>query len=168
MIEVSAKFSADADLARVVNALEGAGVKLEAVQVLTREPLARELPASRSSRMPLIAVCGAVSGFFTAIALVGGTSMAYRLPTGGMPLVPPMTTGVITYELTMLGAVLGSVITLIVEGGLGPGRDLPPSADLSQGDALISVRCAGEQCRRVRDLLEHELNNIDPPRRSAP
>jgi hypothetical protein len=154
MIEVTAKFRADADLERVLHDVEHAGIPAENIQVLTREPLVRELPPTRSSRMPLIAVTGAVIGFFIAISLVTGTAMNYRLPTGGMPLVPPMTTAVITYELTMLGAVLATVLTLIFEGGLGAGRDLPPIPELTQGDAVVSVRCTGDEARKVRDVLE--------------
>ncbi|SVD86740.1 uncharacterized protein METZ01_LOCUS439594, partial [marine metagenome] len=50
------------------------------------------------SRAPLMAVLGGLMGGTIAILLVTLTSRAYPLPTGGMPIVPLPTAGVITFE----------------------------------------------------------------------
>lgn len=62
---------------------------------------------------------GGVAGYF----LTSLTQSAYPLPTGGMPLSPHWTNGIITYELTMLGAILATLGTLAVATHV-PGRVL--------------------------------------------
>ena len=41
-----------------------------------------------------------------------------RLPTGGMPITPPWTNGIIVYEMTMLGAILTTIVMLLIGAGL--------------------------------------------------
>ena len=60
-----------------------------------------------------LALLGGVVGGTFAYWLTSLTQRAYPLPTGGMPIVPPWTNGIIIYELTMLGAIIGTILTLL-------------------------------------------------------
>ena len=53
------------------------------------------------------------------------TALNYPLIKGGMPIVAPWTVGLITYETTMLGAVLATLVGLLVELGLPNFKNLP-------------------------------------------
>ena len=62
--------------------------------------------------MPWIAVIGAALGLTTAYLLTSVTQRAWAINTGGMPIVSNWTNMIIMFELTMLGAVLATVLTL--------------------------------------------------------
>jgi hypothetical protein len=66
-------------------------------------------------RYPLI---GAACGFIIGLIITAGTQLAYPLVTGGKPIlsVPPMS--IIMYEGTMLGAIIFTVIGVIIESRL--------------------------------------------------
>ena len=68
------------------------------------------------SLMPWIAVAGGLIGGTCGFTLAWYTQVAYPLPliTGGMPVVAPWPTGIVTYELTMMGAIVATLITLLV------------------------------------------------------
>ncbi|MGO9271950.1 MAG: quinol:electron acceptor oxidoreductase subunit ActD [Terriglobia bacterium] len=86
---------------------------------------------------------GGVAGYF----LTSLTQSAYPLPTGGMPLSPHWTNGIITYELTMLGAILATLGTLAVATHV-PGRR-SPLADpaVAEGKIVVGVRNPPESVR---------------------
>lgn len=64
--------------------------------------------------MPWIAAFGASIGGLSGYLLVVLTQRAYPLPTTNMPIVALWPTGVVVYELTMLGAILTTLISLLV------------------------------------------------------
>jgi hypothetical protein len=72
-------------------------------------------PKHRLFYFPLF---GAVCGFTVGLLLTAGTQMSYPMVTGGKPILslPPM--AIITYEGTMLGAVLFTIIGVIFESRL--------------------------------------------------
>jgi hypothetical protein len=168
MVEVSVAVPVRSDLAGAVRRLQDAGIADRQIRVLTREPLAVELPSSGHSRMSKLGVIGAVFGFSFAIALVAGTLLNYPLYTGGMPIVPAMTTGVVTYELTLLCSAITMVFVLFYEGGFGPGsrpRGARPHPELQADQAIISVICAtAEQVEHSRLILAHVRRFAGPER----
>ncbi len=72
---------------------------------------------AKSYMFPLAAVGGLVGGT-CGYLLTSLTQRAYPLPTGGMPIVPPWTNGIIVYELTMLGAILTTLVYMFVAAPL--------------------------------------------------
>ena len=58
------------------------------------------------TRIFLIASIGGVFGALLGLLFVRFTQLVYPLPTGGMPITPRWTNGIIMYETTMLGAIL--------------------------------------------------------------
>ena len=90
--------------------------------------------------------------------MVGGfslatfTALAYPLVKGGMPIVAPWTVGLITYETTMLGAVLATLAGLLVELRLPNFKNLPYDPSVVDGGVVVAVPCcrAESQGRRGR------------------
>ena len=64
------------------------------------------------------AVLGAAVGGLSGYLLTTLTQKAYPIFTGGMPITPPWTNGIIIYELTMLGAILTTLVVLLRGAGL--------------------------------------------------
>jgi hypothetical protein len=58
-----------------------------------------------------------------------------------MPIVSPWTVGLITYETTMLGAVLATLVGLLVELRLPNFKDLPYDPSVVDGGIVLAVAC---------------------------
>ncbi len=121
--------------------LRGAGVELRNIVVLSSEPfdewefgqLDVETP------MPWLAALGGIVGGVGGYSLAALTQKAYALPTGGMPIVALWTNGIITYELTMLGAILSTLLVLLAGARLPDWRRQLYDPEISDGKILIGV-----------------------------
>ena len=130
------------DLAQqAVDELKASGVPEQEIIVQTSEPMEEYAFGSRDryTLMPWIAVLGAAIGLATGYFLTSITQQAWPISTGAMPIVTNWSNLIIVFELTMLGAVFASVITLMFSARL-PGR-LPTlyDAEVSHGKILIGV-----------------------------
>jgi hypothetical protein len=129
----------DAQLA--FDKLRAAGVSEREITVMSSEPLEEYEFGSRdrSTVMPWIAVLGALIGLTGAYLLTSLTQKAWAINTGGMPIVSTYTNLIIMFELTMLGAVFATVLTLLTTARL-PAR-LPKFYDpeISMGKILVGV-----------------------------
>ncbi len=127
---------------RAADSLRAAGVSEASLLVLSSEPWEEyEFGADRRrSWMPWLAACGGFLGGMAGFALVAGTQQSWPLRTGGMPVVTLWPAGIITYEMTMLGAILATVLTLLISARLRPSRRprLEEPA-LSEGFILVGV-----------------------------
>jgi hypothetical protein len=122
-----ALFDTKADAREAIGRLTAGDVPRHAIEVLSAEPLALEETVevlATKSRIPLFAVLGSLLGAATAITLTVFTSRSVGLVTGGMPIVAPWPFGIIVFELTALGAILGTLFRMIYEARLG--RAIPP------------------------------------------
>lgn len=126
---------------RAVHALQAAGVSRGKIVAMSSEPFS-EYSFSQSGHataMPWLAVLGGVIGGVSGYLLAAYTQEAYPLITGGMPIVALWPTGIITYELTMLGAVIATVITLLATARLPNWRAKFYDPEISNGKILIGV-----------------------------
>ena len=98
--------------------LIAAGV--EDFEVLTDTPYPEGAFGEQPSRISLYVfpLIGAAIGLSVALLLTAGTQLAYPLVTGGKPVlaIPPMF--IISYEGTMLGAILFTILGVIFESRL--------------------------------------------------
>jgi hypothetical protein len=103
--------------------------------------------------MPWVAIAGAVIGFLTAYFLTSVTQRAWEINTGGMPIVSNWTNIIILFEMTMLGAVLSTVLTLLATARL-PGT-LPALYDpaISDGRILVGVANATYSPTQIQSAL---------------
>ena len=140
-----AVFVRSADARAALHHLAQDGVPPEKVEVRSSVPLEHDvIPVGSKlrSRIPWTSLAGATLGGTAFFLMVKLTSEAYPLPTGGMPIVPMPTTGVITFEGVAIGAVLTTVATVLFECGL-PGLKKPGPLDhhLALDHVLVSVKC---------------------------
>src|SRR5260370_42148074 len=104
--------------------------------------------------MSLASVLGAIVFGLLATAFVSWTQHNVKLVTGGMPLFSFWATGVITYEMTLLGAIVATFAWFLRESGLirRRGTDAPvPHVD--PGVICLRVRCRAEQVAMAVDAL---------------
>ena len=106
--------------ADAMDALHANGFRRGTFDVLTGMPypegaFGEHVPQHRLFRYPAF---GAIIGFTTALFLTTATQAAYPLVTGGKPILALFAMLVILYEMTMLSAVIATVIGIIIESRL--------------------------------------------------
>jgi hypothetical protein len=128
---------------RGMRALRAAGVDANHLVVMSPQPFEEFEFAQidRKTPMPWIAALGGLIGGLSGYWLAWYTQVAYPLPinTGGMPIVAKWPTGIVTYELTMLGAIIATVIVLLVAGRLLHWKFDLYDPEISQGKILVGV-----------------------------
>lgn len=134
---------------RGMNALRAAGVAPDKIVVMASEPFEEYsfAQAERKTIMPWLAVIGGVVGGICGFSLAVYTQTAYPLVTGGMPLISPWPTGIVTYELTMMAAVLVTVIVLLVGSRIPDWSPQLYDPEISYGKVLIGVLDPSDQAR---------------------
>jgi ActD protein len=140
---------------RAVEGLRGAGVDADDIAVMSSEPYEEYEFSHRDSATWLhwIAGAGGAFGLAAATALLVYAQTAWPIVTSGMPIVAWWPNLIIMFEMTMLGAILATVITLFVTA-LVPGRRLPRFYDpaVSDGYILVGVEDA-KDVARITDVL---------------
>jgi hypothetical protein len=143
---------------RAMNSLRDAGVSAEKILVMSSEPFEEYSFAQGEGKslMPWIAVIGGLIGGICGFSLAWFTQVAYQptLITGGMPGVAPWPTGIVTYELTMMGAIVATIITLLVSTKLPNWKPALYEPEVSHGKVLIGVVDPSDE---VRGDIENRL-----------
>ncbi len=140
---------------RALDALRDAGVDEGNLAVLSSEPY-DEYEFGRRGRetaMPWLAVLGGLLGGLGGYLLATWTQQAHPIPTGGMPIVTLWADGIITYEMTMLGAILATVLTFLAATPLPNWRLGTYDPDVSSGKILIGLEEPSEGRVKVEELL---------------
>jgi hypothetical protein len=123
-----------------VDNLRAAGVADADITVISSEPFDHFDFGSRDSNtaMPWIAVGAGAAGLVLTYYLLGASQRSWPLVTSGMPVVPLWTNLIIIFEMTMLSAILATVITLVVTAFLSERGTLYDPA-VSDGYILVGV-----------------------------
>jgi hypothetical protein len=137
------KFSQPNDARMAIRRLIQAGIGPESMEVMTSQPIHGEpfIPGMKPTKLRTWAICGAALGLVGGLLLATVTALNYPLVKGGMPIVAPWTVGLITYETTMLGAVLATLVGLLVELGLPNFKNLPYDPSVVDGGVVLAVAC---------------------------
>ena len=124
---------------RAVNGLRAAGVANADIQVMSSEPFEEYEFSHKDSAtwMHWMAGLGGVVGLTGAYLLTTITQRSWPLKTSGMPIVAPWPNLIVMFEMTMLGAILATVLTLFVSAKLP--RRLPRLYDPAVSDGYILV-----------------------------
>jgi Protein of unknown function (DUF3341) len=134
--------------------LRARGFAADDLDVFSNEPL--EIPGDildRRSHMSFAVVAGAVAFCVLIVGFVYFTQYNYRLITGGMPVFTVWATGVVFYEITMLGAIVTTFCWFLKESGvLRRGRLQAP--DVEPGMICVRVRCRLDQAITAQKSLE--------------
>ena len=131
-----------------VDRLCAAGVDEDDITILSSQPM-EDFAFGRRGRenwMWWTASLGGLVGGLFGTWLTRATQYAWPLETGGMPIAPWWPNMIIIFELTMLGAIIATVITLLVTAGLPTrGTGLLYDTEVTNGKILVGLeRLPGE------------------------
>jgi hypothetical protein len=136
-----ALYSEPDDVQRAVDNLRAAGIAEPAIVVISSEPIEEYEFSHRFAATWLywIAGGGGVLGLLFGTWLTRMTELAWPLNTGNMPIVSWWPNMIVMFELTMLGSILATVITLFITAKI-PSRE-PTLYDprVSDGKILVGV-----------------------------
>ena len=126
---------------RAYTGLKRAGIAPRDITVVSGEPFEAFEFSHRDHSMILfrLAQMGGVIGFVLAVLLVRGTEMAWPMDTGGMPVVAWWPNLVIVFEMTMLGAIVTTVISLLITASLPNIKGALYDPAVSDGKILVGV-----------------------------
>lgn len=139
LLNVVGIFERPADAGRATHQLAARGFPDDSLTVMSSIPYPDEAFAGGHRRTPLpyISLAGAIAGLLLGVLLAAGTALAYPLATGGKPILWPPSIGVITYETTMLGAIVMTLVGFLVLNRFP--RRKPGIYDWRVGDGSIAV-----------------------------
>lgn len=137
------KFSQPNEARVAIRRLLQAGIQPDSMEVMTSQPIHGEpfIPGMKPTKLRTWAICGAALGLVGGLSLSTITALNYPLIKGGMPIVAPWTVGLIAYETTMLGAVLATLVGLLVETRLPNFKNLPYDSSVVDGGVVLAVSC---------------------------
>lgn len=130
---------------QAVNRLRAAGFSDAEITVLSPQPM-EDYEFGRRDKatwMWWIACGGGLVGMATALGLTWVTEMSWPINVGGLPIFAWWPNMIILFELTMLGAIVATVVTLVVTARLGRGGGLYDPA-VSDGKILVGVEHPAE------------------------
>jgi len=126
---------------RAVNSLRAAGYQDGDITVITAAPMEdyEFSHIGRESYQWYIAAGGGLLGLLFGVWLTRFTETDWPIVVGNMPIVAWYPNLIVIFELTMLGGILSTVITLILTAGLG--RRMPKLYDpeVTRGKILVGV-----------------------------
>ena len=141
---------------RAYTGLTRAGIAPRDITVVSSEPFEAFEFSHRDHSMILfrLALLGGIVGFVSAVLLVRGTELAWPLATGGMPIVAWWPNLVIIFEMTFLGAIVTTVVSLLVTSSLPKFTRSLYDPAVSDGQILVGVPMSGGGASdAVRDAL---------------
>jgi hypothetical protein len=159
-VKLKAKFADAGALEAAILALKRDGAAPEHIELFSSRPVEfKHGVLDRPSRMSLFAVVGAILNGSLATAFIYYTQLDYLLVTGGMPLTSGWATGVVTFEMTMAGAVAGTVIALLREGRFfRQSKDAPEQ--MQEDTIYMLIERAENAARRTQEIVQQNGGRI--------
>jgi hypothetical protein len=135
--------------------LKSVGITDRDISVISGVPYSDKMLGRPMSwtRVPLIAISGAVVGFILAMLLNIATVMQYPIQVGGQALFAIPTSIVVAFEITMLGLLISTFLGVVLEmmsPSFGPKTYHPGVTD---GEICVMFGCPGECEQKVFEGL---------------
>ncbi len=126
---------------RAVDGLVKAGFSEKTITSLTSTPYPDGVLVKTEQRtwFRWMSVGGGIFGACAGFLLAAGTAYMYPVQTGDKPIIAYFPTGIVTYEMTMLFAILGAIIGMFVEMKLPPWQERVYDPAIGEGSIGISV-----------------------------
>jgi hypothetical protein len=164
---VYALYPDGASAQRAVDSLRRAGVSDAEITVISSAPM-EDFEFSHiggKNRLWYVASLGGLIGFLASTALVVFTERDWPVNTGGMPIVAWWPNLIVMFEMTMLGAILANVGTLLVTSGLLRRRPAFYDPAVSDGKIMVGVenpsgRTAGAVERALQISPDVQLKTV--------
>jgi hypothetical protein len=134
---------------QAVDNLRKAGVNDADITVISSEPFDHFEFGHRDGKtaMPWIAAGAGALGLVATYYLLGASQRSWPLVTAGMPIAPLWTNLIIIFEMTMLSAILATVVTLLVTAGLPSRGGKLYDPEVSDGYILVGVENPADAAR---------------------
>lgn len=150
--------------AATIHPLEEINIAHHNIKVLSVAPYPNGTFFKDDTPIPIwrFAFIGGILGLLLGIALAGGTQMLMNLNVGAKAPFSVPAVAVISYELTLLGAVLGTVIAFLWMTGLPNWTERVYDISISSGNIGLLVRCQNEeQITNVeKTMLRHKALKV--------
>jgi hypothetical protein len=129
------------EVQQAVDSLRAAGVRDRDIIVISSEPIEEYEFSHRDKAtwMYFIAGVGGAVGLAFATWLAWFTQIAWPLPTGNMPIVSWWANLIPMFELTMLGGIVATVITLLITARIPSRQPKLYDPEVSDGKILVGV-----------------------------
>ena len=148
------EFTDEVALAAGVQALRARGVEAGDLDVFSSQPVDAVHPVlPRPSHMSLFGVLGGAAVCLLSVAFVYYAQHDYALITGAMPYFSLWSTGVIHYEMTMLGAIGATFLFFLWESSFLRRDKRAPVPALASGRLYLRVRCEPDQVLTAGECL---------------
>lgn len=142
---------------RAVDSLVKAGFSEETITSLTSVPYPNGVIVKTDQRtwFRWLSAAGGIIGAVAGFALAAGTAYMYPVQTGDKPIIAYFPTGIITYEITMLFAILGAIGGMFLEMKLPPWREKVYDPAIGEGAIGISVSAdTGDRSTRAETIMK--------------
>ena len=125
---------------QAVNRLRAAGLADRQITILSAQPMEdfEFGHIDKKNWLWWIACGGGLLGMAAAFGLTWLTEMSWPINVGGLPIYAWWPNLIIIFEMTMLGAILATVIGLAITAGLGRGGGLY-DPEVTDGSILVGV-----------------------------
>jgi Protein of unknown function (DUF3341) len=125
---------------QAVNRLRAAGVVDRDITIMSAQPMEDFEFGHRDKAtwMWWMACAGGLIGMVSALGLAWLTETSWPLDTGGLPIFAWWPNLIIIFELTMLGAILATAITLVMTARLGRASGIY-DPEVADGKVLVGV-----------------------------
>jgi ActD protein len=143
---VYALYSDPNDVQRAVDGLRKAGIADDDITVISSEPIEDYEFSHRHHETWIhwIAGAGGAIGLALGTGLTSFTQRAWPIPTGNMPIVAWWPNLIIMFEMTMLGAIVATVITVLVAARIPTRAPKMYDPEVADGKILVGVENPSE------------------------
>ena len=126
---------------QAVDNLRAAGVADADITVISSEPFDHFEFGHRDAKatMPWVATAAGATGLGLTYYLLGAAQRSWPLVTSGMPIVPLWSNLIIIFEMTMLSAIIATVVHLFISAGLPSKGGKMYDPEVSDGYILVGV-----------------------------
>ena len=142
--------------ADAMDGLQQAGFEQGTFDVMTGTPypegaFGEYVPQHRLFRFPAF---GAIIGFTIALLFTAATQLAYPLVQGGKPILSLFAMLIIMYELTMLSAVIATVVGIIFESRLPNLKPGVYDTRITEGWIGVVITCDEDRATEAETVLK--------------
>jgi len=142
---------------RAVDSLIKAGFSEAQITSLTSVPYPDGVLVKTEGRswFRWVSLAGGIVGVGVGFLLAAGTAWLYPVQTGDKPIIALYPTGIITFEITMLFAIVGTIVGMFLEMRLPPLRKRPYDPAIAEGFVGISVTVpSGDRGGRADEIMK--------------
>jgi hypothetical protein len=141
--------------ANAIEKLHEMGIGDENINVISGVPVAHKIlgrphPWTNVSKLSM---GGAAAGFLFGIFLNFGTPYLYTVPVGGQFFTPIPPGLIITFEMTMLFAMLATFLGVFLDSYFPNYRPMEYIGEVSDGKIAVFFRCAQGDAKKITDAL---------------